>query len=262
MDRPSSGVCPTAIPPSCLVDTGADNFLLTPAAVKRFNLDAHEQVSDHEGCGRPCADASHYGEHIEARRCRRVPDGLCRSRSAASHWAGDALSGLFGADFLSGYDVLSDLPKRQITLFRLKGCSTASLHWQEPVERLPFAESSPVRDALPARLNGKSIDLMLDSGSKRTTILMEQTRKAGVKRHALEQDEILKAPESMVRIWMYGGTGSTVWRSGRISTAMKSLSSRRCRDPERRSVRIFCGGCRCGSRIVSGRLCCSGVTHQ
>lgn len=156
---------------------------------------------------------------------------------------------LFGADFLSGYDVLSDLPKRQITLFRLKGCSAASLHWQEPVERLPFAESSPVRVTLPARLNGKSIDLMLDTAPTGPQSSWSRTK-------------ILEAPEAMVRIWMYGGIGSTVWRSGRISTAMKSLSSRRCRDPARCSVRIFCGGCRCGSRIVSGRLCCSGVTHQ
>ncbi|MFT8718849.1 retropepsin-like aspartic protease [Acetobacter sp.] len=178
-------------PAVMMVDTGAENSLVTPDAVENFNLETTTRTVTTRGVGGAVrtpvisADTLKIGDAVASQVV------FIEADMPSARKYGVPVAGLFGADFLSGYDVLFDLPKRQITLFRLEGCSTANLDWQEPFERLPFVEPSPVRVTLPAKLNGKSIDLMLDSGSNKTTVLMEQAREAGVRRDALEQDENL-----------------------------------------------------------------------
>ncbi|WP_242010080.1 retroviral-like aspartic protease family protein [Acetobacter conturbans] len=174
-----------------LVDTGAENSLVTPAAVKEFGLEATSATVRMKGVGGFVQTPVITADTLELEGAVASNVIFVEADLPPVMMAGMPLAGLFGADFLSGYDVLFDLPAREITLFRLKGCSAGSLGWKEPFERIPFAENYPVRVTLPAKLNGKAIDLMLDSGSNRTTVLVEQAREAGVRRSMLAQDENL-----------------------------------------------------------------------
>ncbi len=79
--------------------------------------------------------------------------------------AGHQIAGLLGRDFLSPFDLDLDLPARQLTLYRVRGCLTGFLPWTIPYAAIPA--STPVGTALVVQVlvDGRPLRALVDSGA-------------------------------------------------------------------------------------------------
>ncbi len=95
--------------------------------------------------------------------------------------------GLFGADFLSNYDVDIDLPGHHFAIYALHGCGDAIRPVDGPYFEVPFRlEATKIE--LDLKLNGKPVGAFLDTGASHTLITPDDARRAGVTRQALSRD--------------------------------------------------------------------------
>lgn len=100
-------------------------------------------------------------------------------------------AGTVGADLLSGYDVELDFPAGQLRLHRVKECNDSDQPlrpWTSPYNTVPLKRSSRGLISLPVVMDGKALELALDTGSNRTSVSM----KAAVDKLGLDVD-LLKA---------------------------------------------------------------------
>ena len=172
-----------------LVDTGAEESVVTPQAVKSLGLRATSLSVRLRGVIGVMQAPVVKADTLKLANATASNTVFIEASLPPVTMGKLPLAGLFGADFLRGYDVLFDLPHRRITLFHMKGCSVTGLMGKDRLGIVPFTHDDPGRITLPATVNGTPIDLMLDSGSNRTTIMVEQAMKAGVTQQALQADE-------------------------------------------------------------------------
>ncbi|WP_428375865.1 retroviral-like aspartic protease family protein [Lichenicoccus sp.] len=97
------------------------------------------------------------------------------------------VAGLFGADFLSNYDVDLDLPGHRFGLYDLRHCAAAIRPLDAPAFEVPFRLES-TRINLQVKLNGKPIDAVLDSGAVGTLVTLDDAERAGVTRAMLRSE--------------------------------------------------------------------------
>nr|WP_321983485.1 retroviral-like aspartic protease family protein [uncultured Lichenicoccus sp.] len=97
------------------------------------------------------------------------------------------VAGLFGADFLSNYDVDLDLPDHRFALYDMRHCSGDIAPLDAPAFRVPFRlEDTKIN--LVVRLDGKPVDAVLDSGAVSTLFSLGAAAKAGVTGAMLQAD--------------------------------------------------------------------------
>jgi len=98
--------------------------------------------------------------------------------------------GLFGAEFLSNFDVFFDLPDHRINLYHVSGCTADLAAWTAPYLKIPVDHDSRdnTKIILRLKLNGEPIDAFLDSGAQTTLIAQSDARSAGVHKSDLAQD--------------------------------------------------------------------------
>ncbi|WP_171034183.1 retroviral-like aspartic protease family protein [Lichenicoccus roseus] len=96
------------------------------------------------------------------------------------------VAGLFGADFLSNYDVDLDVPGHHFALYDLRQCR-GELRPLDAAFDIPIRLES-TRIELQAMLNGHPIDAVLDSGAVGTLVTEDDAARAGVTRQMLRSD--------------------------------------------------------------------------
>ncbi|WP_264812217.1 aspartyl protease family protein, partial [Gluconacetobacter sacchari] len=98
--------------------------------------------------------------------------------------------GLFGADFLSNYDVVFDLPDHRINLYGIHGCKGLIPRWSGTFYKVPTGYSGTDESKIIVRikLNGHPIDAILDSGAQGTLIAADDARAAGVRKADMASD--------------------------------------------------------------------------
>ncbi len=97
--------------------------------------------------------------------------------------------GLFGADFLSNYDVDIDVPGHHFAMYALRGCGTAIQPVDGPYFEVPF-HLDATKIELDLKLNGRPVRGFLDTGATRTLITPDDARRAGVNEQALSEDHV------------------------------------------------------------------------
>lgn len=101
--------------------------------------------------------------------------------------------GLFGADFLSNYDVDIDLPGHHFAMYDLQGCGGVRLRpLDPPAFEMPF-HLDETKIVLDLKLNGRPVTAILDSGAMRTLVTRADARRSGVTTEAMTGDRSLRA---------------------------------------------------------------------
>ena len=175
-----------------LLDTGAADSLVLPSAVDRFGLPSDpDDRSTLTGIGGTVETKSASIHSLQL--------GLGHARDFDLIVGGGDLPdsiqdlpvlGLFGADFMSGYDVDFDLPHRHFGMYDLSGCGETIQPVATPYFTMPFRlDGNAIR--IEIRLNDVPIEAILDSGSSRTYVTKADARRAGVTPAMLATDRIM-----------------------------------------------------------------------
>ncbi len=95
--------------------------------------------------------------------------------------------GLFGADFLSNYDVDVDVPHQHFGLYKATGCDSAMRPFDPPYFEVPFRDEDG-HIALDIKLDGHPVPAILDTGASSTVIDRNAALAAGVTPDLLAAD--------------------------------------------------------------------------
>jgi len=179
-------------PAAFIIDTGARLSTIWPKEADKLNLDiSFNQVRLHGTGGETMggiatADTLSLGS-ATAKEVSFVTAGTLFD----GHTIGDLpVIGLFGADFLSNYTVVLDLPDRRISLYQMRGCTNWRPGWKGRYYRIPVDHDprDETKIVMRLRLNGHPVDAYLDSGSNATLIAREDARRAGIRKDDLRKD--------------------------------------------------------------------------
>ncbi len=170
------------------IDTGASTSILTPTAVERFGLYGD---SDHRMLLRGIGGEV-MAPIVKVHRLV-LGNGLVRDIElpVAGNLGGDVqgipVLGLFGADFLSNYDVNIDLPHHHFAMYDLRNCGTNLRPLDDPSFDVPF-RLDQTKILLGVKLNGTAMTAVLDSGAMGTLVAQDDARRAGVTSAAMAGD--------------------------------------------------------------------------
>lgn len=108
-------------------------------------------------------------------------------------FAGD-FDGVIGQNVIGNADTEFDLANGMIRLFRAKNCDGSLAYWARnaPVATMKINKANPARPHLigEAKLNGKKIRVMFDTGAWRSKLSLDAAARAGVER---EDDGVIAA---------------------------------------------------------------------
>ena len=104
---------------------------------------------------------------------------------------GSPVGGLIGADILSHFDLDLDLPGRRLGLWRVAGCDEVRPDWPGEAEaaQLDIAPSRHI--AVPVRIDGANLDLLVDTGSPSLVLSPRAAARAGATPELLELNRTL-----------------------------------------------------------------------
>jgi hypothetical protein len=184
-----------------ILDTGAQRSMVTEAAIGHLDLTRDSWVGTTMG-----------GIGGVERRANADPrsftlGGLPMVRPTLNHdtsltvgvmprivVGGREVDGLLGRDFLSVFDLDLDVPQRQLTLYRVRGCTTRVVPWQFPFTTVPMMAS--VERALidravvvPVVLNGVSLRALLDTGASASILAAPGMVRSGIQPAQLNADQ-------------------------------------------------------------------------
>ena len=172
-----------------LIDTGAQTSIITPAAADHYALSA-------DPARPPMLIGAHGGVEVApvvTIHRRDLGNGRARdldlpvASSLKGSIGGVPVFGLFGADFLSNYDVDIDVPDHHFAIRKLRACGAHI----EPFDQAYFAVPFRLEDTavvVDIKVNGVPVTAQLDSGAPLTLISLSDARRIGVTRDALEAD--------------------------------------------------------------------------
>jgi predicted aspartyl protease len=153
-----------------MLDTGAQDTVLDPAAAARLGLVGHFE----------------YPRHINA-LAGGVASGVAQPRSftvggvgvpgfrvligkvSLPDLEGIRPQGLLGADFLSHFALDLDLPDGRLRLYR-PACLTSEPAWSPPFDKIAANQSLHNHLFFPVRLDGRRLYAFIDTGAARSVI--------------------------------------------------------------------------------------------
>ncbi|GBQ98942.1 hypothetical protein AA23498_3364 [Acetobacter nitrogenifigens DSM 23921 = NBRC 105050] len=145
---------------------------------------------------------------------------------------GVPIVGLFGADFLSNYTVALELPHLTVSLYRLHECADEKERWEKEFDPVPFSIDNDRHVEISIKLNGASVDAILDSGAVGTTILPDDAARAGVTKSMLQTDRtasLIGVDQNVVRSWRHKfrtlQVGKEVFRDPSLLVAPLEIST-------------------------------------
>lgn len=104
---------------------------------------------------------------------------------------GAPIGGLIGADILSRFDIDIDIPNRRMGLWKVAGCSEVKPDWQGDAASVPMHVLESRHITVPVRINGASLDLLLDTGSPGLVLSTRAAARAGATPDVLEESRRL-----------------------------------------------------------------------
>lgn len=105
---------------------------------------------------------------------------------------GVPIVGLFGADFMSLYDIDLDIPRHRFKMYRLVECGSNLEPIDAPFFEVPF-ELERTNIVLDIKLNEKPMRAILDTGAMHTMIPTWEARRIGVGKTDLAADAVAKS---------------------------------------------------------------------
>lgn len=171
-----------------LLDTGAEQSVLTPAAAERIGARAPQVEFDTQMRG---AAGTLSTREVELRSFSAGEVSIPWRRLLVAPVTvptplGIDLDGLLGADVLSSFDVDLDLPRHRMALYRKRSCPDAP-PWRAPYTAIETGRSSGEHLFFPAQLDGRRVVAFVDTGSQKTLLTEETALALGVTRAALAQ---------------------------------------------------------------------------
>ncbi|OWQ48958.1 hypothetical protein CDL60_03500 [Roseateles noduli] len=181
------------VPVRMLVDSGAFYSLLTPATAEQLKLPKLNLPDGMRLIG--------YTGRIEAHRTRVDKVGLLGGTLSkidfvvGGNGMGAGIQGLLGRNILAAADTEYDLANGMVRLMFPKGdCSRVDMaYWapkEMPVVVVPL-ETDGHKDnhqvTVRVRINGTSMQALMDSGASRTTLTLDAAKRAGVKPGDLDE---------------------------------------------------------------------------
>ena len=149
-----------------VLDTGADQVVLTEAALAKFGLATDRNVVlASSGIG---GQTRNFAGQIQDLMIGDliVPDHQVRLLSAESGIAQTGVDGLFGVSVLSIFEVDLDLPHGAVTLFAGRLCpDTIAPSWAYSAVVVDASRSERGRFTVPITVNGREFNALLDTGS-------------------------------------------------------------------------------------------------
>ena len=178
-------------PAAFVVDTGANVSTVSPTAAERYGIPVDWQRS---------VALNGVGGVTQAHPVRidRLDLGTAAARRIElveaddlGDWEVDGLpvAGLFGTDFLAGYDVDFDLPARRVSLYSEHACPARfGPPYDGTVYREEFDLTRSNGIVLPATLDGVRTRVQLDSGASATIVGLGVAHDAGASPRVLAGD--------------------------------------------------------------------------
>ena len=170
-------------PTTMMLDTGGAVTLITKRAADRMGLALQDTGAYLHGVGGAQtlyafeADSFRIGQLHGAHLTLGVSDIGIGSRDSQ-------IDGIFGADFLSDYDVDFDFPENKVGLFKVvAGCDQPDAHLDGPLYFAPFATPSHANDPRPqirVVIGGIPLKAVVDSGAQRTAIYRNAADRLGL----------------------------------------------------------------------------------
>ena len=179
-------------PVALLLDTGAAESVVMPSAVDRFGLPSdpdHTEQSTGIGGTTVTMFASIHDLGLGHGHARDfdLPIGAADQGGRIQN---PPTLGLFGADFMSDYDVDFDLPHHHFGMYDLSGCGSAVQPVATPYFTVPF-QLVENHIEIELQLDGVSVPAILDSGASSTFITEADARRAGVTPDMMATDRII-----------------------------------------------------------------------
>lgn len=183
-----------------VLDTGAERTLVTPEAVRRLDLRLDQWVAT------TMRGVGGVVEHPNADPRSITLGGVPLQRHTVAHdtslTVGDLPSmatdtpvdGLLGQDFLSVFDLLLDMPGRQLVLYDVQGCGGRFLPWSFPYQAVSAQRPMAHALVLPFILDGHRLTGLLDTGASTSLITLPGMIKLG-----LAPTELAHDPAAAVR---------------------------------------------------------------
>lgn len=171
-----------------ILDTGAEETVLTAAAAARLGLKGHYEypsslrsVSGGLATGQTQAESLAVGDIT-------VKDFILLVASLTlPSVAGVQPDGLLGGDFLSDFDVDLDLANGRLALYR-SGCAPARPPWPGAYTAIPANRSLANRLFFPVTLDGRKLFAFIDTGAQVSTIDTRAARRLGLSQAVIAGD--------------------------------------------------------------------------
>ncbi len=101
---------------------------------------------------------------------------------------GSPVGGLIGADILSRFDLDLDLPDRRLVLWTVAGCSEVRPDWPGDAAGTPLQVAPSRHASIPVRIDGASLDLLIDTGAPTLILSSRAAARAGATPDVLEEN--------------------------------------------------------------------------
>ena len=144
---------------------------------------------------------------------------------------GGPVGGLIGVDILSRFDLDIDIPHRTLGLWRVVDCADVTPDWPGRSGSAPLEVQPSRHVSVPVKVDGVTVDLLLDTGSPGLVLSTRAAARAGATPEILEESRRLQGRgvnERAFQAWLhvvqrlevagavYGDARAVVVRNGRV----------------------------------------------
>jgi predicted aspartyl protease len=226
-----------------LLDTADFVTSLTPGAARRLSLPPSStpgvEMTGIAGTYRApmveAADVQYVGQDVTNLPFAVLPAG----EFAPS----DHSDGLFGANFLSAYNVAIDFAGKQMSFYGASSnCGWSGPGWTASATPVPATDVGFHVLLIPIKVNGVEMNALIDTGSEDTSITARAAAALGVNRASTRHDEVITEHglgDTSSRMHQFGtitigsttfkspvlaiDNGPSILQSARVSAAMRAL---------------------------------------
>ena len=167
-----------------VLDTGAQGVFLTPRGARRLGLRENPRVRGRAagiGGSVEAVGATLDQLSLGASEMRGVPASVVNQELPAA--GAVSVDGLLGTTVLDHYDLALDMAARRATLYAGAACAASPPRWSG-VQRIAARSLNGVF-VIPVKLDGRSFEAMIDSGSQSNVLFTDTTGIAFALRHRL-----------------------------------------------------------------------------
>lgn len=176
-----------------IVDTGAERTTVSEKAADRLDLPLDKRfITRSVGIGGA-------GSHADATLSSMVIGGVRFpvERIAVGTLNFDGVSGLnadglLGADILLAFEMDIDVPRKTLTLYRVRHCPGTKPNWAEPAVEVTGVTSRKDRMLIPFALDGAEGLAVLDTGAQKSVIGVDMARRMGLTEESMVGDPIVR----------------------------------------------------------------------